>query len=109
MLAWAALDYLPLRDRYECAGDHAAGWETSHLLALHPETVDMSLLPEEGQKLVGVGGAMPPQKATAEFGRETLEAAAEYLVREAHHRLEHPHTYFGHGCAFLEDLWRKQA
>jgi creatinine amidohydrolase len=40
MLAWACVDYLFREDRYPEAGDHAAGWETSHLMALHPATVD---------------------------------------------------------------------
>jgi hypothetical protein len=33
---------------YPDSGDHAAGWETSHMLALHPETVDLSQLPPKG-------------------------------------------------------------
>ncbi len=55
-----------------------AGWETSHLMALHPETVDLSLLPPKGEPLIGVGGRMAPQDATAEFGAEILQAAARY-------------------------------
>jgi len=108
MVAWAALDYLFVADKYDCAGDHAAGWETSHLLALHPETVDLSLLPPKGRPLVGVGGKMAPQDATAEFGRETLQASAEILIKEVHHRLAHPRLYLGHGCCLREGLWRTQ-
>ncbi len=107
MLAWACLDYLFLRDRYDCAGDHAAGWETSHMLALHPQTVDLGLLPPKGGKLVGVGGRMAPQDATAEFGRETLEAAAEAVIREVRHRLENRGHYRGHGASLDEGLWQK--
>jgi creatinine amidohydrolase len=106
MLAWAFVDYLLVRDQYEVAGDHAAGWETSHVLALHPQTVDLSLLPPKGEPLVGVGGRMAPQDATAEFGRETLEAAAEIAVREVRHRLEHKEMYRGHGNSLREGLWR---
>ena len=87
MLAWACVDYLLVRDQYENAGDHAAGWETSHLLALHPETVDLSLLPPKGEPLIGVGGRMAPQDATAEFGAEILQAAADIIVQEVQHRL----------------------
>jgi len=108
MLAWACVDYLLIADRYRQAGDHAAGWETSHLLANHPETVDLSLLPAKGAPIVGVGGKMPPQDATAEFGRETLRAAAEVLVKEAHHRLENPDIYFRHGTGLCEGLWRQE-
>jgi creatinine amidohydrolase len=107
MLAWAFVDYLLVQDRYDCAGDHAAGWETSHLLALHPQTVDLALLPPKGERLIGVGGRMAPQDATPEFGRETLEAAAEVAVREVAHRLAHRETYLGHGNCLCEGLWRQ--
>ena len=106
MLAWAFVDYLLVRDQYDCAGDHAAGWETSHLLALHPQTVDLSLLPPKGEELIGVGGKMAPQDATAEFGRETLEAAAEIAIQEVKHRLGHKEMYRGHGNSLREGLWR---
>ena len=106
MLAWTCGDWLLVAERYPGAGDHAAGWETSHLLHLHPERVDLSLLPPKGQKLVGVGGRIAPQDATAEFGRETLQAAAEAAVREALHRLEHPELYRGHGHGLREGLWK---
>ena len=75
---------------------------------LHPQTVDLSQLPPKGEKLVGVGGPMPPHDATAAFGRETLEAAAKVAVAEVRHRLEHPQPYRRHGGALLEGLWRKQ-
>ena len=106
MLAWAFVDYILVRDRYPLAGDHAAGWETSHVMALHPDTVDLSLLPEKGEPLVGVGGRMPPQDATADYGRETFAAAAEIAVREVSHRLAHPELYRGHGNGLREGLWR---
>jgi creatinine amidohydrolase len=106
MLAWTFVDYLLLRKQYDCAGDHAAGWETSHLMALHPDTVDLSALPAKGEPLVGVGGRMAPQDANAAFGQETLEAAAEIVVREVQHRLEHAALYRGHGNSLREGLWR---
>ncbi len=106
MLAWAFVDHLLVRDRYENAGDHAAGWETSHVMALHPEAVDLSLLPAKGEKLIGVMGRMAPQDATAGFGRETLEAATDVAVQEVKHRLAHPELYRGHGNGLREGLWR---
>ncbi|MHC4712651.1 MAG: creatininase family protein [Planctomycetota bacterium] len=107
MLAWTFVDYLLVRDKYDCAGDHAGGWETSHMLALHPRTVDLSLLPKKGEKLIGAGGRMAPQDATADFGRETMEAAVEIAVNEALHRLSHGELYRGHGVSLDEGLWRK--
>ena len=106
MLAWACVDYLLVREQYEDAGDHAAGWETSHVLALHPQTVDLSLLPPKGEPLVGVGGSMPPQDATADFGQETLEVAAEIVMHEVRHRLENREMYRGHGNSLREGLWQ---
>jgi len=106
MLAWTFVDYLLVREQYDCAGDHAGGWETSHILALHPETVDLGVLPPKGEKLIGAGGTLAPQDATAEFGRETLEAAAEIAVREVEHRLEHPEMYRRHGNGLREGLWK---
>jgi creatinine amidohydrolase len=109
MLAWAFVDYLLVADKYGCAGDHAGGWETSHVMALHPETVDLSLLPPKGGKLIGCGGKMPPQEANAAFGQETLEAAADVACREVMHRLEHPEMYRKHGLSLSEGLWKKDA
>jgi creatinine amidohydrolase len=106
MLAWTFVDYLLVRDQYEHAGDHAAGWETSHMMAIHPETVDLGLLPAKGETLVGVGGRMAPQDATAAFGRETMEVAAEIVVQEVQHRLTHTRMYRGHGNCLREGLWR---
>ena len=109
MLAWAFVDYLLVADKYDCAGDHAGGWETSHVMALYPEAVDLSLLPPKGGKLVGAGGKMAPQDATAQFGRETFAAAAEVACREVRHRLDHPEMYRKHGLSLSEGLWRAGA
>jgi creatinine amidohydrolase len=106
MLAYACIDFLFLKDRYAEAGDHAAGWETSHLLALHPQTVDLGRLPPKGETLVGVGGRMPPQDATASFGARILEEAAEAIIQEVRHRLEHPEIYRAHGMCQATGLWR---
>lgn len=106
MLAYACIDFLFLKDRYKEAGDHAAGWETSHLLALHPKSVDLGELPPKGEKLVGVGGRMAPQDSTAEFGARILDEAAEAIVHEAQDRLERPEVYRAHGMCQREGLWR---
>jgi creatinine amidohydrolase len=106
MLAWSCLDYLFLEDRYPYAGDHAAGWETSHLLALHPETVDLGRLPAKGEPVLGVEGRLAPQEASAELGQRTLEESAEVILREVQHRLENPGLYRQHGWSLREGLWR---
>ena len=106
MLAWAFVDYLLIKDQYDCAGDHAAGWETSHMMALHPETVDLSLLPAKGETLIGVGGKMHPMDATADFGEEIIEKVVDVAVKEVLHRLSSPHLYKGHGSCLQEGLWK---
>ncbi len=104
MLAWACVDYLLVRDKYPNAGDHAGGWETSHLLALHPECVDMDVLPPKDRPLVGVMvmGDFFPQDATAEFGRKTLEESAEAALGEVKKRLQNPQAYRFHGMSLRE-------
>ncbi len=74
---------------------------------LHPETVDLSLLPPKGEHLVGVGGKMAPQDANAAFGRETIEASAEYIMKEVDHRLHNRDKYAGHGDSLREGLWKE--
>jgi creatinine amidohydrolase len=107
MLAWAFVDYILVGDQYDCAGDHAGGWETSHVMALHPQTVDLSLMPPHGEKLIGAAGRMDPRDSNAEFGRETIEAAVDVAIREVHHRLENRNRYVGHGQALVEGLWKE--
>ncbi len=106
MLAWACVDYLLVREAYPDSGDHAGGWETSHLMALHPGTVDLGLLPPRGAPLVGIMASMAPQDATADFGRRTLEASVEVVLQEVRHRLEHQEMYRQHGASLQEGLWR---
>lgn len=82
------------------SGDHAAFWETSYMMHLHPETVDVSQLagrdddrtgPDEqrnwmgeeftGHPCYGLLGADPRGNASAEAGREADERLIEHLVR----------------------------
>ena len=106
MLAWACLDYTLVKDKWPQAGDHAAGWETSHLMHLCPGRVDLSSLPPKGDPLRGVTGDRAPQAATAAFGEETLEASADIVVKEVRHRLENRWVYQGHGKSLIEGLWK---
>lgn len=107
MLAWAFADYLLLMDQYENAGDHAGGWETSHMLALHPETVDLTLLLPREEKNIGVGGKMHPSDSTAQFGNEIIDKAVDIAIKEAHHRLNNRASYLKkHGMDLREGLWK---
>jgi creatinine amidohydrolase len=60
--------------------DHAAKWETSILMALRPELVDMSRLPTDlSQKLEGVSGDDPRTAALAELGRKAVDGMVRKL------------------------------
>jgi creatinine amidohydrolase len=103
LLAWACVDYLLVRDRYPDAGDHAGGWETSHLMALHPQTVDLAALPPRGEKDVGIGwNAIDPRDSDPKLGRESLDYAAEKAVIEVRRRLENRDRYNKHGESLTE-------
>lgn len=74
--AWACTGYELVEDEIPEAGDHAAAWETSLMVALRPDLVDLSRLPAEGgpEVLIGVSGRDPREHASAEFGRRGVEA-----------------------------------
>jgi creatinine amidohydrolase len=74
--AWACSGYELVRDEIPEAGDHAAAWETSLMLVLRPDLVDLSRLPTSGgpETLIGVHGRDPRQFASEEYGRRGVEA-----------------------------------
>jgi creatinine amidohydrolase len=95
MLAWAFADFQLLGDRYDHPGDHAGAWETSHLLASDPDTVDMRLTEKSLQ--YGILTTRDPAGATAEFGEEIFAAAAGAAVRRVDQHLACPEKHSGHG------------
>lgn len=78
--AWACTGYELIRDEVPHAGDHAAAWETSLMMALRPELVDMSRLPDDREeKLIGVGGRDPREFASEEYGEQGVSAIVERI------------------------------
>jgi creatinine amidohydrolase len=66
-------------------GDHAGRWETSIMMALRPELVDLAALPAgmstlERQARAGVMGQDPRSKASVEDGRRAVELVAGKLA-----------------------------
>jgi creatinine amidohydrolase len=106
MLAWAFCDCLLIEDKYEETVGHGGGWETSHLIASHPDTVDLSLLNPKGEKQIGCYGRIDPNDATAAFGEDTYNIAVDVAVKETLHRLENPDIYKKHGWCLKEGLWK---
>ncbi len=86
--AWACTGYELVRDQIPDAGDHAAKWETSLLISLRPELVDMSRLPSDpNEPLIGVGGIDPRGNASQEYGDRGVELVVERIVAKAHELL----------------------
>jgi creatinine amidohydrolase len=106
MIAWAFCDYLLLEDQYHSPGDHAGGWETSHMMALHPDTVNLDILPPKDEPVMGTMWNIDPRDSTSEFGWETIDKAVDVVVREVKDRVENLNRYLGHGKAFRQGLWR---
>ena len=72
----------------ESASDHAAKWETSNMMFLYPDLVDMSELGDDPINLdmkppSGIGGLDPRQHASADVGRRNVELASESIGRKA--------------------------
>jgi creatinine amidohydrolase len=63
-------------------GDHAARWETSLLLALMPELVDLSRLEGKEEPPLGVLGE-DPRGASAEYGQEAIAHIVERINDKA--------------------------
>ena len=86
-VAWAFPDYEPIAAE-GIRGDHAGQTETSYMLLFHPESVDLSRLPQEGELDMmkdGVGGVDPRAgNASAEFGRRALDALIRNTVPKIH-------------------------
>ena len=62
--------------------DHAAMNETSLVMALHPELVQMERLPKDPNSWpVGVGGKDPRELASAELGHEILKIQTERMAK----------------------------
>jgi creatinine amidohydrolase len=77
----------------ESGADHAAKWETSNMMFLYPDLVDMSTLGDgplapNMKPPDGIGGQDPRKYASAEVGRRNIELAAQAIGRKARELLE---------------------
>ncbi len=72
----------------ESSSDHAAKWETSNMLFLYPDLVDMAALGDgplapNMKPPDGIGGLDPRVHASAEVGRRNVELCAEAIGKKA--------------------------
>ena len=82
----------PVKEGEDWGGDHAGKWETSILMALYPELVDLSLLPqEEDAELIGIMGE-DPRKSNLEFGKLAVELILNAMVDKGKHLLQEAET-----------------
>ncbi|MGI6725918.1 MAG: creatininase family protein [Christensenellales bacterium] len=95
MDVWAFADFQLLGDLYNNPGDHGGKWETSHLLASHPDTVDLNLATKELQ--YGILTTQDPINSTAAFGEEIYDAIAKRVAILVNRRMIEPEKYNGHG------------
>jgi len=77
----------------ESGTDHAAKWETSNMMFLYPDLVDMSTLGSgplaaNMKPPDGIGGQDPRQYASTEVGRRNIELASQAIGRKARELLE---------------------
>ncbi len=83
MKIWALADFEPVTD-LDYTGDHAAKWETSILMALRPDLVEMDRLPQDlEEKLWGVGGLDPRVHASPEVGHKIVDAIVDRVGTRA--------------------------
>ncbi len=77
----------------ESGTDHAAKWETSNMMFLYPNLVDMSTLGNgplapNMKPPDGIGGQDPRKYASAGVGRRNIELAAQAIGKKAKELLE---------------------
>jgi creatinine amidohydrolase len=92
-VAGCALWEVTLSASADSATDHAAKWETSNMMFLYPELVDMGALGDgplapNMQPPDGIGGLDPRVHASAEVGKLNVQLAADAIGRKAHELLE---------------------
>lgn len=101
MLVWVFSGYELVKEKYDYAGDHAAFWEPSLMLALQDSPmVDLAELPEDPQKVIGVGGLRPPHEATAEIGEKHVREIVEIVGKKVDERLAVPNPFSMHNLTF---------
>ena len=77
----------------ESGTDHAAKWETSNMMFLYPDLVDLSTLGDgplapNMKPPDGIGGQDPRKYASAEVGRRNIELASQAIGKKAKELLE---------------------
>lgn len=97
----------------ESGSDHAAKWETSNMMFLYPDLVDMAALGDGPINLdmkppFGIGGQDPREHASARVGARNVELASEKIGLKAQEllaSLPEQHRSFGLKSLRPGDWW----
>jgi len=87
---WAFTGYELVQDLFPNAGDHGGPWETSIMMALDADSVDLGQVPEKarGQKWLS--------ETSAEFGRRAVDAIVARVLERVEDMLSNPEKFLGH-------------
>lgn len=97
----------------ESDSDHAAKWETSNMMFLHPDLVDLSQLgtaplAQNMKAPDGIGGLDPREHASPEIGKRNIQLAAESIgekAKELLYSLPEEHRHFALPSLSPEFWW----
>ncbi len=100
MIPYVFTGYELVGDKYPFAGDHAAYWETSLLMALDEGHIDLSRLPEKPEDTLGVGGHRPAQESSKEEGMKYVADIVEAVGKKIDERLADPIAFYPHNLRY---------
>jgi len=98
-IVWLFTGYELVRCQIPEAGDHAGKWETSLMMALERDLVDLDEMPQPPPERP-LGAGRNAYDASVEFGEAGIAAVVERVLEQVRPRLENPGQYQGHGLRF---------
>ena len=75
-------EYEAAKDDLSWAGDHAGQWETSLMMSLRMDLVDINELPPSGTPLIGISGIDPRIDASIALGDECVDIVIENVCNK---------------------------
>ncbi len=86
---FAGTEYHYAANNQDVGGDHAAKWETSYLMYLMPECVDMTVYStHRDEPLVGIIGEDPRGQASRDIGEKATDYIVKAMISRAEQLLE---------------------
>ena len=94
-------------------GDHGASWETSIMMEINPDHIDLDLLPDnlsfpERARIHGILGKDPKREASREIGKKVMESIVKRLSKAVLNTLkEKKMGYFNEIYHNFRKEWKK--